>query len=173
MRKNSLLTSLALICFCSFSNMHKALGQEQPSFKTDTELIALANKYLHSPIKKTTEPNGEVFLQRDMTDYLQANIIKAPDVPASQNDFGHNHKDAMLRSFLNRPHPDVATMNKYFNDAAAEFSVPVSILKASAQVQSNWAQVSESMYGSWGVMGIIENQYVQQVTKAAALSYSC
>ncbi len=135
----------------------------------DNELMSLVNKYIHSRVVKTVSANGDVFLQRDLHQYLQATVHSAPPVSSTQKDHGHDHKDEMLREFLNRPQPSVATMNKYFNDAAAEFKVPVAILKAVAQVQSNWAQVSESMYGSWGVTGIIENQFVQQITKAASL----
>lgn len=136
---------------------------------SDSSLKRLADKYVHTPIKKIIKSDGDVFLQRDMTDYLRANVAKAPKVLQVEQDHGHDHKDAMLRTFLNRAHPDVATLNKYFNEAASEFKVPVSILKASAQVQSNWVQVSESIYGSWGVMGLIENKFVQQITRAASL----
>lgn len=139
------------------------------AFPSDSSLKRLADKYLHTPITKIIRPDGDVFLQRDMTEYLQANVIKSPKVSQTKLDHGHDHNDAMLRGFLNRPHPDVATLNKYFIEAASEFNVPVSILKASAQVQSNWAQVSESIYGSWGVMGLIENKFVQQITRAASL----
>lgn len=148
-----------------------ANGQVIPpkAFPSDSSLKKLADKYLHTPIKKIIRSGGDVFLQRDMTEYLQANVIKSPKVSQTKMDYGHDHNDAMLRTFLNRAHPDVATLNKYFNEAAGEFGVPVSILKASAQVQSNWAQVSESIYGSWGVMGLIENKFVQQISRAASL----
>ena len=136
---------------------------------TDAELLALCNKYVTTPIYKTVKPNGDVFLQRNMSPYLHATLIKANDPPPSNRDFGHDHKDAMLEAFLNRPHPSVATLTKYFTDAATEFNVPVSLLMATAQVQSNWAQVSESMYGSWGVMGVIENNYIHQITDAAQM----
>ncbi|TDH26803.1 T9SS type A sorting domain-containing protein [Segetibacter sp. 3557_3] len=142
---------------------------KQKAPQSDAELYALVNKYVQTPVTKTTAPNGDVFLQRDMSQYLHANVFKAPEVGPSEIDKGHDHKDDMLREFLNRPHPSMGTMNKYFQQAAAEFSVPVQLLKATAQVQSNWAQVSASMYGSWGVMGIIENPYVQQISLAAKL----
>jgi uncharacterized lipoprotein YddW (UPF0748 family) len=172
MRKFLLIGICFFLLFFSPQLFFYANGQnERPkkAFKSDSSLLALAKKYVSGPIKRTHKSNGEVFLQRDMTAYLQAKVFKASEVLPSENDHGHDHKDAMLRTFLNRPQPSVSTLNKYFNDAAAEFNVPVSILKASAQVQSNWAQVSESMYGSWGVMGIIENHFVQQISRAASL----
>jgi hypothetical protein len=75
----------------------------------------------------------------------------------------------MMEEFLNVPHPSVETTRKYFSNAAKEFNVPVEILMATAQVQSNWAQISESLYGSWGVMGIIENNSVKQISLAATI----
>lgn len=161
-----------LIMLCSILLPEFLSAQQQTGFKSDAELIALANKFLQSQITKTVRSNGDVYLQRDMTAYLHTNLVPAPPVDPVDEDHGHDHKDAMLRTFLNRPHPDVATMEKYFNAAAVEFNVPVGILKATAQVQSNWAQVSESMYGSWGVMGLIENPFTQQLSKAASLLHT-
>jgi len=141
----------------------------QNNLRSDAELKALVTRFVSSPVSRINKSNGDVFLQRDMTAYLKTNVLVAPAFPASQLDHGHDHKTDMLLEFLNRPQPDMSTMNKYFNQAALEFHVPVSILKATAQVQSNWAQVSESIYGSWGVMGIIENNATHQLTTAASL----
>ncbi len=139
------------------------------TFPPDNDLVELVTRYIQSPITKTIQSNGDVFLQRDLTNYLQSSVFQAHENIPAQQDYGHDHKDAMLRTFLNRPQPSVATMNNYFINAATEFKVPVNLLKAIAQVQSNWTQMSESMYGSWGVMGIIENKFVQQITKASSL----
>lgn len=144
------------------------VAHAQKSFPSDASLLSLVDKHLHTPVQKTTTPNGDVFLQRDVNPYLHS-TVQAPDVSPAESDYGHDHKDVLLREFLNRPQPSVATLNKYFDEAAREFAVPASILKAAAQVQSNWAQVSESVYGSWGVMGLIENKYVQQISLAASL----
>ena len=163
MRK--ILLAAACVCFL----LVDTLGQVPTVPPSDSALRSLVNRYVHSPIKRMVTPNGDVFLQRDMTAYLQATILKAPEVAPSELDHGHDHKDAMLRLFLNRPHPSVATLDKYFREAAGKWQVPVSILKAAAQVQSNWAQVSESVYGSWGVMGLIENKFIRQISLAASL----
>ncbi|MEO7263823.1 MAG: family 10 glycosylhydrolase [Ferruginibacter sp.] len=171
MKKISLAYSFAFLFLLSPQFIFYTNGQVLKSkpFPEDSYLLSLVEKHLNTPVKKTITASGDVYLQRNMTAYLKASITEAPVVSASDRDHGHDHKDAMLREFLNRPHPDVATMNKYFEDAASEFNVPISILKADAQVQSNWAQVSESIYGSWGVMGLIENQFVQHISKAASL----
>ena len=165
--KRIFLKAFCIVVMLSAGLIFKVSGQS--SQPTDAQLRQLVTKYLTTPVNRIQKTNGDVFLQRDMTSYLHQNVFAAPELPASALDKGHDHKSEQLLEFLNRPHPNVATINKYFNQAAAEFNVPVSILKAVAQVQSNWAQVSESMYGSWGVMGIIENGYTHQLTKAAAL----
>jgi len=146
-----------------------ALGQA-PSAKqpTNQSLEALANQYVKTPIKKMVQPNGDLFLQRDLTAYLQAGRQAQADHGGTA-DHGHNHNDALLVTYLNRPHPAVATLQRYFAAAAAEFEVPLALLQATAQVQSNWTQVSTSIYGSWGVMGLVENTDVQQITQAARL----
>ncbi|MEO5998335.1 MAG: family 10 glycosylhydrolase, partial [Chitinophagaceae bacterium] len=171
MRKTILVASCVCLLLFSPHLIFQVNGQvnRPKALPSDSSLLTLVKKYLHTPIKKTSTSNGDVYLQRDITAYLQANVIKAPEVGPSEQDQGHDHNDAMLRTFLNRAHPDVATLNKYFIEAASEFNVPVSLLKASAQVQSNWAQVSESIYGSWGIMGLIENKFVRQISKAASL----
>ncbi|MCE3282296.1 MAG: family 10 glycosylhydrolase, partial [Chitinophagaceae bacterium] len=136
---------------------------------SDSALFALEAKYLHTPLTKTTRPNGDVFLQRNMDEYLGATVFKNRSAVPPDHDFGDDHNSQQLAAFLNRPHPSTATLTKYFNDAATEFSVPANLLMAVAQVQSNWTQVSESLYGSWGIMGIIENPFTTQISQAATL----
>ena len=162
-RPYGLISALLLLTASLFS-------QEKPAkpFPTDQELKALAGKYVKSPIKRVVKANGDVFLQRNMSEYLHANLNKVEEQPGTA-DHGHDHKDAQLEEFLNRPHPSVATLNIYFLAAAKTYKVPVDLLKAIGQVQSNWAQVGESMYGSWGIMGIIENKRVKQISLAAKL----
>lgn len=162
MKQNLLI---ALLCCISFT----VAAQQNTSVHSDDYLFSLVKKHVQTPVHTTTLDNGDIMLQRDMTAYLRQSVLKEENIPASQLDGGHDHKSEMLIEFLNRPHPSVSTLNKYFSNAAQEFNVPVEILKAYAQVQSNWAQVSESIYGSWGVMGIIENPYVQQISAAATL----
>lgn len=171
MKKNYFINFLSFILFFyvgSFSNANAQQSKQQP-IPTDGYLLSLVNKYLQTPVQKITKPNGEVFLQRNMSAYLEASVFSGRAPEASQLDYGHDHKDALLKEFLNRPHPSKATLELYFEKAATDFNVPLSILKATAQVQSNWAQVSESMYGSWGIMGIVENQFTQQISKASVL----
>lgn len=152
--------------FATISNGQSGKGKPLP---TDQYLLELSKKYVKTPIKKIIHSDGEVYLQRDLNPYLQANIEREKKANKGVPDVGHDHKEDQLNIFLNRPQPSVAAYIKYFNEAANEFKVPAAILKAAGQVQSNWAQVGESMYGSWGVMGLIENHWGKQITKAAGL----
>ncbi|MEO7310536.1 MAG: family 10 glycosylhydrolase [Chitinophagaceae bacterium] len=156
-----------VMAFCFFLTGGFAYAQKPVQEKSDADLKALVNKYLHTPVKEVTQANGDVFLQRDVSSYLHAS--RKVSVQENGTDPGHDHNDVMLEEFLNRPQPSVATIKRYFDAAAGEFKVPAEILMAAGQVQSNWAQVSASMYGSWGVMGIIENPYIQQISLAADL----
>ncbi|MFC5284077.1 N-acetylmuramoyl-L-alanine amidase [Pedobacter alpinus] len=149
--------------------------------RTNEDLIKLVDKNLSSPIEKSVNENGDVFLQRNMNDFLsntdrnrQAEIkkqnqsIKLQGVVIEYDHGGEDH--AHLADVLNRPHPSVATTEKYINDAATEFKVPAIILKAAAQVQSNWAQTGPSFYGSYGMMGLIESDNIKQITLAESLT---
>jgi len=151
--------------------------------RTTEDLIKLADKHLSSQIKKRVYGNGDVFLQRDMNDFLsntdrdrkaaiekqnQSAKLQGVVLEYEHGDDGHEN----LAEILNRPHPSVATTEKYINDAAAEFRVPAIILKAAAQVQSNWAQTGPSFYGSYGMMGLIETDHIKQITLAASLTKS-
>lgn len=149
------------------------VGQKKES---DEKLIQLVDSHINTPIKTITLDNGDVFLQRDMNAFLEnATATKKYNsknelISTSHDNEGDDHKNEALNDFLNKPHASVKTLEKYFAQAADEFQVPVEILKAAAQVQSNWAQVPASMYGSYGIMGLIENQAVQQITLGAKLA---
>jgi len=169
-----ILKTLVLVFAVSFS----AIAQVK---RSNEDLIKLVDKNLSSPIKKQVYGNGDVFLQREMNDFLsntdrdrKAAVEKQNQSAKTQGvvieyehgDDGHEN----LAEILNRPHPSVATTTKYLDDAAAEFRVPAIILKAAAQVQSNWAQTGASFYGSYGMMGLIESDHTKQITLAASLT---
>lgn len=163
--------SLFLLCGILLISYQVVLAQivKPTILPSDQSLMELVKKHVKSPVHKSVNEKGEIFLQRDLSNYLQTSLQRSATPTSTQLDHGHDHKDEMLVEFLSVPQPSVETYRKYFNDAAREFNVPVEILMATAQVQSNWAQVSESLYGSWGVMGIIENHSTTQISQAAAL----
>ena len=168
-RKSLIAGTLCLLCITNCCMMQVWGQQKSGTFPSDASLFQLVNKYIHTPVVKRVQPNGDVLLQRDFTEYLHAMPPYEGRRLQSEEDHGHEHNSAMLQEFLNRPQPSVATLEKYFSSAASEFAVPLEILRAYGQVQSNWAQVSESMYGSWGIMGLIENNISRQISEAAAL----
>ena len=172
----SILKTVVLVFAVSYS----AMAQVK---RTNEDLIKLVDKNLSSPIKKSVYGNGDVFLQRNMNDFLsntdrnrkaaiekQNQSAKLQGVVVEYEHGGEDHEH--LAEILNRPHPSVATTEKYIDDAAAEFRVPAIILKAAAQVQSNWAQTGPSFYGSYGMMGLIETDNIKQITLASSLTNS-
>lgn len=78
--------------------------------------------------------------------------------------------DESLRDeYLRRPHASVATLHQYFEEAGAEFGVPVPLLKAFGQYATNWTQVGPSRIGGWGVMQLVQNEMTNTLGEAAAL----
>ena len=143
---------------------------------TDETLLKIVNNHLQTPIKEIVSANGDVYLQRDMTSIFESVIATRKYdattklITVTSKNEGEDHNQKGLSEFLNSPQPSVKTMEKYFAQAANEFQVPEEILKAVAQVQSNWAQLPESEYGSYGVMGLIQNHSTQQITLASKLA---
>jgi hypothetical protein len=170
----STLKAIILVFVVSFSVMAQVK-------RTNEELVKLVDKHLSSPINKRIDGNGDVFLQRAMDDFLsnadrdrkaavqqQNKTANTQGVVIEYNHGADEHE--ILAEILNRPHPSVATTAKYIDDAAAEFRVPAIILKAAAQVQSNWAQTGPSFYGSHGMMGLVESGAIKQITLAESLT---
>jgi hypothetical protein len=143
---------------------------------TDETLLSMVDRHLKSPINEIITPNGDLYLQREMSsifEFVTASRkynVNTKLVTVTPKDEGGDHNQKGLSGFLNSPQPSVKTMEKYFAQAANEFQVPEEILKAVGQVQSNWAQLPESEYGSYGVMGLIENHTTQQITLASKLA---
>ncbi len=156
---------LALLCLsiCGFMQVYS-----QQTLPTDASLKALEAKYLSTPVKQLVQPDGSLWLQRDFASFLHA-MPRGTGIAQQATDKGHDHSNNLLETFLNRPHPGTAALQQYFAEAATRYGVPVALLQAYAQQQSNWTQVSESAYGSWGIMGLTENQFTQQLSVAAAL----
>lgn len=170
MRKIQYIPLLMLLASFLYCGSLQVLAQPKTARQfTDTELKLLVQKHIKTPVRSFLKPDGTTWLQRDFTAYLHAVQHFGPDLLPTEAEDGHRHHDGQLNTFLSRPHPSVAAMALYFARAAQEFGVPVGLLKSYGQLQSNWAQVSESMYGSWGIMGVVENEKVQQISQAAEL----
>ncbi len=86
-------------------------------------------------------------------------------------DADHHHAEDydQWADYLNRPHPNVATINQYFQQAANEFGVPVELLQIIGQIENNWTQIGPGIDRGWGIMHLVENDYSQTLAEAAQL----
>jgi hypothetical protein len=87
------------------------------------------------------------------------------------NDENHGHGDdyVLWRDYLSKPHPTVNTLKTYFLQASNEFGVPVEILEAIGQIESNWTHIGPSIDKGWGIMHLVQNEYVDTLNEAARL----
>lgn len=106
--------------------------------------------------------NGNLFLKKDLT--AELNIVSNH---IDHNEQGHSHE--LWGYYLNRAHPSVTTVNKYMQQAAAEFNVPVELLKAIGYVENNWTQMGPSIDKGWGIMHLVQNSYCNTLGEAAQL----
>ncbi len=101
---------------------------------------------------------------------MQRDVSKELNIVASHIDKDvqpHHHEQWAY--YLSKPHPSVFTVNMYFNDAAAEFGVPVEILKTIGQIENNWTQMGPSIDEGWGIMHLVHNNYCNTLHEAALL----
>jgi len=134
--------------------------------------IFAPSKYVYAQFKfqdlkseiKVTNVKGEKFLQRDLTDYVL-------DIKSNtKSNFKSDDVEMIMLSYLNRPHPSVTTIDKYFKDAANKFKVPYKILKAVAYVETNWTQIGPSVDNRYGIMALADNNgYCNSLGEAATL----
>lgn len=107
--------------------------------------------------------NNDVFIKKDLSELLGVVISKTDTSKYEGTDY------KLWEKYLNRAHPNVATLHSYFNEAANEFDIPVEILKAIAKVESNWTQIGPSIDKGWGIMHLVDNSYCNTLIQAAEL----
>ncbi len=106
---------------------------------------------------------GQTFHNRDMS-YL------VDDLQDKGVQFHSYHHDiAAWGEYLKRPHPTVETLNRFFEEAAQEFNVPVDLLKAIGLVETNWTQIGPSIDQGWGILHLVENDYAHTLSDAAKI----
>ena len=111
------------------------------------------------PVQSWTNDQGDEMLQRDMTDVIR---LLGYDKAA------HDHSEAAsLAESISRPHPSVASVERMFRAAAAEFDVPAPLLMAIGQVENNWTQLGPTIDGGWGIMHLVENHHTNTLADAA------
>jgi len=103
------------------------------------------------------------FIQKDLSRVVAYVISNTDTANYDVEDY------QMWEKYLCSPHPTVETFENYFYEASQEFGVPVEILKAIGQVESNWTQIGPSIDRGWGVMHLVDNDYSQTLIKASEL----
>ena len=115
---------------------------------------------LELPINKEIQKNGDVFLQADFVQIFTGQKDKSKISAASLEHFNE----------FNAPHPSVATVKKYLKDTSIEFNVPFPILDAIAKTYNNYTMIGVSEYGSFGIMGLVDNDLVKASADASKLT---
>ncbi len=131
-----------------------------------------AEQFLLLDIEKIDEIMGVTSLTIDGENYRQRNLDPIIDFITQHTDddhHGHGEHYQNWRQHLRSPHPTVATLNRYFDQAAQEFQVPSELLKAIAFVETNWTQIGPSIDQGWGIMHLVHNNYADTLTEAANL----
>ena len=115
MKKTLLLSTLFLFLVFSLAGLSNLNAQVKKGSAppTDESLLSLVDKNIKTPVQRVVKANGDVYLQRDLNGYFHAALER--NSPSDEP--GHNHNDALLREFLNRPQPSVATYNNYFKSS--------------------------------------------------------
>ncbi|MFZ4398697.1 MAG: N-acetylmuramoyl-L-alanine amidase [Bacteroidales bacterium] len=115
------------------------------------------DKLLDHPLT-TKIIKGDTFLQKDLTEYLNY-------TQQTNNDTNIN----LLSDYFMRPHPSVFTIQKYFNQVASEFDLPVSLLMVIGQIENNWTQTGPTIDQGWGIMHLVKNNYCNTLGDASKI----
>ncbi|MBN1491261.1 MAG: N-acetylmuramoyl-L-alanine amidase, partial [Phycisphaerae bacterium] len=67
-------------------------------------------------------------------------------------------------------HPDQATLEAAFEQAAIDYGVPAVILRAVAFVESRWIHTGPTIDGGYGIMHLVDNDGSQTLDEAATLT---
>jgi N-acetyl-anhydromuramyl-L-alanine amidase AmpD len=130
--------------------------------------------FLQLDINQLDKVIGYIKTDKDghQSTYLQRQLDKTVEqvTQHTQSELhGHGANYALWREHLRRPHPSVQTLKLFFAQAAQEFGVPVEILEAIAQVETNWTQIGPSIDQGWGMMHLVQNDYANTLHEAATL----
>lgn len=127
----------------------------------------IIERSLDKPVTVTVI-NGETFVRRDLTDYLNL-TLGMNDNPTDNSESDALTDVSVLKEYFMRPHPSVSTIQKYFNQASRESGVPVSLLMVIGQIENNWTQTGPTIDRGWGVMHLVQNNYCNTLGEAAEL----
>jgi len=111
------------------------------------------------------------FVQLDpsMVPFGEDLAIHSPNLTSGAEGDSDSRVDSIRLSYLSRQHPTITVLEKYFNEAANEFDVPVILLKAIGLVENNWTMYGPTIDQGWGIMHLVENNYADTLGEAAIL----
>lgn len=153
-------TLFRLFCFTLIIGLVCPIGFAQETSGVPLEDGLSLETIQHMPLQRIDQ-NGDLFLQRSRSD-----VERIVGFIAGQSS-GLEEKEKQWIGYLEKPHPSVSVMRRYFAEAAQEFDIPAELLEAIGQVESNWAQVGPSIDRGWGVMHLVQNEYIDTLTEAA------
>ena len=121
--------------------------------------ISLQTQAQHAP-----HNGSDRYLKKDLSDYTEHVVSK------TNPDYFDQHDHDSWTYFMNKAHPSVSTLERYFDEAALTYGVPAALLKAIGRVESNWTQIGPSIDRGWGIMHLVNNDYVNTLGEAAQLT---
>ena len=127
---------------------------------------ALTQKIFKEGIDTILILKNDTFWLKDFEEYLHIGKHK---VKNELHFKGEKLAHEWWQYYLNRIHPSVSTLEKYFLIAANEFNVPVHLLHTIAMVENNWTHLGPSIDRGWGMMHLVENNYVNTLQEASEL----
>ncbi len=119
---------------------------------------------VQSQAQHNNEHASDRFVKKDLSDYSEHVASK------TNPDYFDQHDHDSWTYFLNKTHPSVSTLEQYFDEAAQEYGVPATLLKAIGRVESNWTQIGPSIDRGWGIMHLVDNDYVNTLSEASILT---
>jgi hypothetical protein len=131
MRKLTGISMLVFVLMFSTSVFAQEVPTENDSPEMGVEVLQ------QMPVEETQMPTGEIYLQRthNEVERIVGYVAGEPET--------FSEEEQLWIEYLEKPHPSVSTMQQYFQEAAQEFGVPVELLEAIGQVESNWTQIGQ------------------------------
>lgn len=156
--------AIKLLCI-SFLIFFTSINKAQNDIKP-LDYDALTQKYFKEGIDTFLVLQKDTFWLKDLRNYLHSS-----EKHLHFDEYSVNEKSKLewWLYFLNRIHPSVSTLEKYFQGAANEFNVPLHLLHSIAMVENNWTHIGPSIDRGWGMMHLVENNYVNTLGEASSL----
>lgn len=107
--------------------------------------------------------------RQDNSQVSSDEVANSPDLFAGLEDHVDMEDLQQWRAYAATAERDPATIRAVMEKAAKEFKVPVELLMAIGQVETNWTQIGPSIDRGWGAMHLVQNHYADTLGEAAKL----